>query len=270
MLVRKDHSRFVARWVTTPIRDENRSLLGFAKVLRYETERRKAEERLRASLNERDTLLKEIHHRVKNNLQVITSLLSLQSDQISDPRALAMFNDTQSRVRAIVKIHESLYSSADLANIEFEQYTRALVQDLIAFYNIDPARIQLELNTDDIVLDITQAIPLGLILNELVVNCFKHAFPGDHRGRVEISLRYLDESVGPGQTLDEGKAQLCVKDTGVGMPPDFAFEQTESMGMYLVRILTRQLNGTATLHQTRGTRICVTFPLTLDDAGAVQ
>lgn len=227
------------------------------------TERRRSEERTRTSLIERDTLLKEIHHRVKNNLQVIVSLLSLQSGQMTDPTALTAFRDTQSRVRAIARIHETLYSSADLAQVEFGDYARVLVGDLLAFYDASPDRIQLQLNTEDMVLDIDQAIPLGLVLNELVTNALKHAFPGARSGIVEVSLCYLHESIGPGQTLDEACGLLRVRDNGVGIPAGLDFAQAASMGMYLVRILARQLHGKVELERGNGSEFCVTFPLTL-------
>lgn len=162
---------------------------------------------MRASLIERDTLLKEIHHRVKNNLQVIVSLLNLQSDQVTDAAALAAFHDTQSRVRAIARIHETLYSSADLAQVEFGHYARVLAGDVAAFYNASHDRIRLDVHTEEMVLDIDQAIPLGLILNELMTNSLKHAFPEERSGTVEVSLSYLRNSIGPDQPWT--KARVC-------------------------------------------------------------
>jgi PAS domain S-box-containing protein len=269
-MVRKDQTLFISRWVTTPIRDDSGQLLGFAKVLRDETERRASEARLRASLLERETLIKEIHHRVKNNLQVIVSLLSLQSNQIADLTVRSMFQDTQNRVQAIASIHENLYSSADLANIEFGEYTRRLVEDLYAFFGGSPDRIRLEIDTADLVLDITQAIPLGLILNEVVVNCLKHAFPEGRKGRIKIKLGYVDKRSSPEQTLDEGMGQLSIEDDGIGMPKDFSFERADSMGMYLVRVLGRQLRAVISLEQQIGTRFVLTFPLTVEGAGAAD
>lgn len=254
-MVRKDGRRFWSRWITTPIRDGGR-LQGYAKVLRDETERQQAEDRLRAALVERETLLKEIHHRVRNNLQVIVSLLSLQSEQIHDPAALAAFFDTQNRVRAIAGIHEALYSAADLAHVDFGQYARLLVRDLFALYHNESDPIRIDVEAEDMVLDITQAIPLGLILNELVINCFKYAFPDGRAGQVRILLRRCS-----GSPPDTAVGELCVEDDGVGLPPGFDFTKAETMGMYLVRILTRQLLGQVRLEPFNGTRFCVTFPL---------
>ncbi|MBV8818398.1 MAG: PAS domain S-box protein, partial [Acidobacteriaceae bacterium] len=261
VMVRADHTRFIGRWVTTAIRDDDGQLYGYAKVVRDETERRQTEQRMRASLTERDTLLKEVHHRVKNNLQVIVSLLRLQADQISDPSARSIFDDTQSRVRAIAGIHETLYSSADLAQIDFAQYARGLAEELFGFHNISPDRIQLRINTEDMVLDIGQAIPLGLILNELITNALKHAFGQERTGTVYVTLRYLHDSIRPDQTLDQALSQLTVEDNGAGLPPDFTFENATSMGMYLVRILSRQLRAKLELEQNGRTRFRITFPL---------
>lgn len=265
-MVRKNGSQFWAQWITEPVCDETGQLRGVAKVLRDETERQETEQALRVSLAEKEALLKEIHHRVKNNLQVIVSLLSLQADQITDRATLEMFHDTQSRVRSIARIHETLYSSKDLAEIEFGQYTRMLVRDLFAFYNISTDRIQCDIQTEDMALSITQAIPLGLILNELVVNCLKHAFPNGRRGTIRVCLRYANEEIKPGEMLDQVPGQLCVEDDGAGLPGDFDLEHSESMGMYLVRILTRQCQGTLTWESRQGTRICVRFPLVVEEA----
>lgn len=265
-MVRKDGTRFWAQWLTEPANDEAGHLRGLAKVLRDETDRLRSEQSLRASLAEKEALLREIHHRVKNNLQVIVSLLSLQADQITDPATLEIFQDTQSRVRSIARIHETLYSSRDLAEVEFGQYTHILLRDLFAFYDTPTEKIEWQLDVKDMALNITQAIPLGLILNELVVNCLKHAFPQDRRGTVRVSLRYVDEELAPGETVDDAPGQLCVEDDGVGLPPGFDLEQAESMGLYLVRILTRQLQGTLTWASGSGTRICIQFPLALEEA----
>ena len=267
-LVRKDGSRFWAQWITEPVHDEAGHLHGVVKVLRDETERQKTDQALRASLAEKEALLKEIHHRVKNNLQVIVSLLSLQADQITDSAALEMFRDTQSRVRSIARIHETLYSSEDLAEIEFGEYTRVLVQDLFDFYSVSKDRLRYHLQLEDIAVSITQAIPLGLVLNELVVNCLKHAFPNAQTGMIRVSLRYVKEDLRAGQMLDDASGELCVQDNGVGLPPDFNLEHAGSMGLYLVRILTRQLRATLNWEssQGRGTRICLQFPLSIEES----
>jgi PAS domain S-box-containing protein len=220
LLVRKDGSRLFARWVTTPMRDEAGGLRGYAKVLRDETERREAEQRLQGSLAEKHALLQEVHHRVKNNLQVITSLLSLQADRIRNPEVSAVIEDTENRIRAIAALHESLYKSRDLASIEFSSYVERLVRDLAHFFGIDENRLRIALHAEPLRVDIGQAIPLGLIVNELVTNTFKHAFPTGQAGSVEIHVKAVpatpegDRARAAANMLGE----IIVKDDGVGMP----------------------------------------------------
>ena len=259
--VRKDGRRFWARWVSTTIRDSNQQPCAFAKVMRDETERKRAEERLRASLIEKDALLQEIHHRVKNNLQVVVSLLSIQANRISRQDVIEILNETQNRIRAIAGIHETLYSSPDLASISFSEYMNQLIRGLFSFYNAQSSGIGLKIEADDIVLDITQAIPMGLIVNELVTNALKHAFPEGRTGTVRAALRYLQETSVPDGTLDEGSAVLIVEDNGIGLPAGFDVQEQESMGIYLIRILTRQLRGALQVHQDGRTQFRVVFPL---------
>jgi PAS domain S-box-containing protein len=265
-LVRKDGSQFWAQWITEAVRDEAGQIRGVAKVLRDETERRRSEQILRASLAEKEALLREIHHRVKNNLQVVVSLLSLQAQQIDDPVAGEMFRDTEIRVRSIAAIHENLYTSEDLAEIEFGAYASGLIEELFALYGVAKDRIGFQFVAEDMALTITQAIPLGLILNELVVNCFKHAFGDGRSGTIRVSLRYAKELLAPHQTLDDGLAEMCVEDDGSGLPENFDLGSQTSMGLYLVRILSRQLQGEVQCHAAEPTRICVRFPLTLEEA----
>lgn len=271
-MVRKDGSRFFGRWVTTPMWDETGELRGFAKVLRDETERREAEQQMRASLAEKQALLQEIHHRVKNNLQVITSLLSIQASRIENPQVAAVLADTENRVRAIAALHETLYSSQDLASIEFGSYLKQLVRDLVSFYSVDRKRLQVTVTTEDLVVDIGQAIPLGLIVNELVTNALKHAFPGDRRGTVQVELGYVRSSIDAekGQTLDEGLGRLTVQDDGIGMPPGLKFDETRSMGLHLVNVLVEQLRGTLELETAAGTRVTIEFPLAGFVSGFVE
>ena len=244
-MVRKDGSRLFARWVTTPMRDEAGRLRGYAKVLRDETHRRSVEEQTNASLTEKEALLQEIHHRVKNNLQVIASLLSIQASRISNREVCAVLADTEHRVRAIAALHETLYSSEDLANIEFGSYLQQLVGDLLRFYRVDKRVLRVNIDAADMVIELRQALPLGLILNELVTNALKHAFPEGRSGNLEVQLKYL-RNAGDAckeRTLDEGFAQLTVRDDGVGLPLNLNLDEIPSMGLHLVRLLTDQLRG---------------------------
>ena len=257
-------------YIFAPVLDEDGQVVSVSGSTRNITDRHRAEEQMRNALIERDTLLKEIHHRVKNNLQVIVSLLNLQSHQLTNPAALAAFQDAQGRVRAIARIHETLYGSANLAQVDFEHYARVLVEDIFAFHEASSDRLQLTFVTEELVLDIDQAIPLGLILNELVTNALKHAFVATETGIVEVSLRRLQQDGGNPGGVRTQRAWLCVCDNGSGMPKDFDLATAESMGMHLVRILARQLHGEITLKSENETRICVSFPITSHDVVATE
>lgn len=217
-------------------------------------ERKQAEERIKASLVEKEVLLKEIHHRVKNNLQVISSLLYLQSKQIGDARTLAMFEESQHRVRTMALVHEKLYQTQDLAQIDFAEYVQSLISYLVRSYSGTSSRIRLSVNVDTIFLDIDTAIPCGLILNELVSNALKHAFPSDRTGEICVGF-HADH---------DGQFTLTVWDDGVGMPADFDLQSTDSLGLQLVNTLVDQLAGTILLDTSHGTEFRITFARGVD------
>jgi PAS domain S-box-containing protein len=262
--LRKDGVRFRASGTLTAVRNGSSEVTGFAKVMRDVTEREKARERMEEALRERTVLLNEVHHRVKNNLQVIVSLLSLQAERLHDPHTLDIFKETQNRVRAIAAIHERLYSTDDLVTIQVGPYIQNLVQDLRDFYDAGD-HIDVDLTTADLALDLDDAVPLALICNELLCNAFKHAFPHDLRGKVAIRLRY--NSGVEDSSYDEG--HLEISDDGVGLPAGVRFETAESMGFELVRLLASQLHGRVVLDSgPQGTSVGIYFPLvkTRDDA----
>lgn len=213
-------------------------------------ERKRAEEEIKLSLKEKEVLLKEIHHRVKNNLQIITSLLNLQSAQIKDPEALLMFRESQARVRSMALIHEKLYQSKDLARIDFAGYVRELMVYLFRSYTVSPDQIQTELDTSDIYLGIDTAIPCGLIISELVTNSMKYAFPGGKRGKIYVGLH----------PLEDGNLELKVVDNGVGLPDDFDWRESDSLGLQLVSTLTAQLHGKMHVSGRDGACFTLTFP----------
>ena len=259
-MVRRDGSRFWARWVTTPMFDESGNLRGFAKVLRDETERKQADDLVKTSLREKELLLREIHHRIKNNLHVISSLLSLQSGHVQDAEVQRMFDELQDRVRSIAALHESLYGSRDLANIEFGPYMQQLVHELVELY-ADQGRLRVSVESDDVVLSIEQALPLGLIVNELVSNALKHAFPSERRGTVTVRFRYLAQRIPEEHTLDHTWCELSVQDDGVGIRNPDELWLGKSMGMRIVDLLTTQLHGRITVDRSVGTRFTVQFPV---------
>ncbi|MBW3598783.1 MAG: PAS domain S-box protein [Planctomycetes bacterium] len=213
-------------------------------------ERSRAEEQVRSSLREKEVLLKEIHHRVKNNLQLISSMLRLQSAGIEDPRSVNAFEESQNRVKAMARIHERLYLAPDLSRIDFAQYTRDIVSGLVRSFRRG-AEVQIDVAEAAMTLD--TAIPCGLIINELVSNSLKHAFPTDEPGWIHIRLAPQAESA--------GWVQLTVSDNGVGLPADLDFRRTESLGLQLVVTLAEQIGGAIDLDNTAGATFKIRFPL---------
>ncbi|HTL80656.1 MAG TPA: histidine kinase dimerization/phosphoacceptor domain -containing protein [Bacteroidia bacterium] len=201
------------------------------------------------SSQEKDILLKEIHHRVKNNLQIISSLLNLQSDQIKDEFAKEKYRVSRDRIQSMALVHEKLYESDDLARIDFNEYVSSLARSLNNSYNPDLKRIalqvELDLNASERLFRIETAIPCGLILNELLSNAFKYAFPGDNSGTIKVVMR---------RNKRDGKLfyQMRVEDDGVGLPDELDVKNTESLGMQLVHMLSDQLGAGLTMNNGKG------------------
>lgn len=219
-------------------------------VCRDISDRKQAEEQLKASLEEKELLLKEVHHRVKNNLQVISSIFSLQAQAIEDPQALAVLEESQDRISSMALIHGKLYQSENLSNIDFSEYIRDLVSNLLVSYNANPDRIQTHIRIDDVKLNLDAAIPCGLLLNELVSNSLKHAFRDREEGNVTIAFGY-DEL---------GQLHLRVEDDGVGLPEGLDPQKTNSLGISLITSLSQQLQGTLKMYNRVGAVFEVTFP----------
>lgn len=249
-LIRKDGQKMYAILSCAPIYDGGGTYRGSSGVLTDITERKRVEEQITAALHEKEILLKEIHHRVKNNLQVISSLLELQSSYIREPRMRAMFKDSQSRITSMALIHERLYQSGNLARIDVAEYVQDLLGHLLRSFGNRDSIVQLKLAVDPFFLDIDTAIPCGLILHELVSNALKYAFPAGRQGEICVSL-----SAG-----DDTRVRLQVKDTGIGISQDIDFHKTNSLGLRLVNMLTQQLRGTLTLDQRGGTTVTITIP----------
>jgi len=200
-------------------------------------------------LHEKEVLLKEIHHRVKNNLQIVSSLLNLQANQVTDPQTLETLRDSRMRVRSMALIHEKLYQSQSLARVNFGEYIKSLSTDLVRSYQKTFNGVELNIQAEEIFLELDQAIPCGLILNELMTNALKYAFPNGRSGTIHIELH--DE---PGRLLS-----LRVADNGVGLPVDLDILNTKSLGLQLVNSLVNQLEGTLTVEKTRGAAFQISF-----------
>lgn len=206
---------------------------------------------LRRSLAEKEALLKEVHHRVKNNLQIVSSLLYLQEDYMEDPRGVEILRESQSRVKSMALIHEQLYGTADLAHIDFDRYVQGLAANLQHVYGIDPARIRFDIRADRVALGVDMAVPCGLIINELVSNALKHAFPPDSGGSIRIDIR---RHAG-------GRMEIKVSDDGTGLPSMPADAKRQSLGLRLIDTLVTQLDGTLTVDRTNGTQFSIVLNL---------
>ncbi len=219
-------------------------------------ERIRAEEQIKASLKEKEVLLKEIHHRVKNNLQVISSMLRLQARNVGDQLTLQVLEESQNRIRSMALIHERLYRSQDLAKVDFGVYIRDLAIHLVRSYQAHLSHIDLNVDADGIFLDVDTAIPCGLIVNELISNSMKYAFPDTDKGKilVEIHSNHNDGS-------DKEQLTMVVSDNGVGIPPDLDYRNTGSLGLQLVNALVDQLEGSLELHNNEGTEFKITFAM---------
>jgi two-component sensor histidine kinase/CheY-like chemotaxis protein len=211
-------------------------------------QRRNAEEAVRHS-REKEVLLQEIHHRVKNNLQIITSLLRMQSRAVQDPAFSDALRECQNRVASMALIHDKLYRARDLARVSFPEYVRDLTSNILTSYALPARSVRVKLDIDDLSLSLDCAVPCGLILNELMSNCLKHAFPVGHSGTVHVGFHA------------KGAEELClvVQDDGVGMPADVDLEHTSSLGWRLIRALVQQLDGVVQCRTAGGTLVEIRF-----------
>jgi PAS domain S-box-containing protein len=227
-----------------PVRNEQGAIISWAGINLDISRLKQTEEQLKASLAEKDVLLKEVHHRVKNNLQVISSLVGLQADGSKDETVREVLRDVIYRVRTMALIHEKLYQSADLARIDFAEYVRGLLSYLWRAHGAAAAAVRLTLDLEPVSLSVDTAVPCGLILNELAGNALKHAFRGRSEGEVAVSLKV---SV-------DGRICLSVGDNGVGLPAGFDWREARSLGLHLVQMLSGQLGASVEASDGEGTR----------------
>ena len=256
---RQDH---VEAWLPFAGQPQQRCLLISTAPMQFEgrkralvcaqdvTELKRTVRQLESALTEKTVLLKEVHHRVKNNLAVISSLLRMQADTHGSAEAKAALAQSQMRVRSMALIHEHLCGNDHLDRINFSEYARQLVREMYTAFVIEPGRISLEVAADAIELGLDRAVPCALILNELMSNAFKHAFPGERKGEIRISFR---ESA-------PGELELAIQDDGIGSSAVLGEGKTNSLGLSIVRILTTQLDGTLDQEPCAGTRFVLRFP----------
>jgi two-component sensor histidine kinase len=234
------------------IQDASRELEDRARQLQKELiQRKQAEKKIKASLEEKEILLKEIHHRVKNNLQVISSLLYLQSKKAKSKKTLEMFKESQNRIKAMALIHEKLYQSEDIIHIDFADYISSLTSYLIKSYrvNVNSWDISIDKEIGNVEINIDKAIPCGLIINELISNSLKHAFPDARKGEIKIQIN----------SINNDQVFIDVKDNGIGMPYDIDIKNVDTLGLRLVNTLIEQLDGILEINRNGGTEYKIIF-----------
>jgi PAS domain S-box-containing protein len=247
--LRRDGSEFPVEIGLNPIETEDGTMV--LSVIVDISDRKQKEARLLKLIGEKDVLLSEIHHRVKNNLQVIHSLLDLQSTRISDPAMLDVLRDSQNRIRSMGHIHQTLYQSQDFAEVDFGQFLDVLIPTLIASYGIDGNEISLAIKAEQVHLPLDAAVPCGLAVNELIANALKHAFPRGRGGEIQVSLTHdADRNV-----------ILSVSDNGTGLPDEVDMVNPATLGLQLVTLLADQLGGSVSVRRIDPTRFILKFPL---------
>ncbi len=244
---RRSGDEFPVEISLSPLQTEDGML--FLAAIRDITDRKQADEKVRASLREKEVLLQEIHHRVKNNLQVTSSMLKLQSSYVDNPAAKEMFVEGQNRIRSMALVHEKLYRSSELSRVDLGDYVQELASLLFRSFGVDRRRITLTVEATHEFLAIDKAVPCGLILNELLSNCLKHAFPGDRAG--QITVRIAREA--------SGALTFAVYDDGVGLPPELDIMRADTLGLQLVKTLVEQLQAQLDVDRSHGTEVRIRF-----------
>jgi two-component sensor histidine kinase/HAMP domain-containing protein len=246
----EDQFRFYYEIRYNPIYNEKNEIIGTTSFAQNITDRKQAEEKIKANLNEKETLLQEIHHRVKNNMQVISSLLKLQAGSVEDKKVKEALNESQSRVYAMSALHEALYGSENLAEIDFKAYLSTISNALIRTYQLNHGKVKFNIESDNILLNMKMASPLGLTINELITNSLIHAFPGDKNGEINIKLK----------NQADNDIELSFMDDGIGIPDGLDWKKPRTLGLRLIRdLVEKQLNGSINLAQSNGTRFTINF-----------
>jgi len=241
-------NRVIREVFLNPIFNENNEVILVSGIAHDITDKQIAEENLKSSLKEKEVLLKEVHHRVKNNLQVISSILNLQSSYLEDEKIINILRESQDRIKTMSIIHESLYQANDFSKINFSQYIVSLSKNLVHSYGNFDSFVETTYKIDDVHLSLDLSIPCGLIINELVSNALKYAFKGREKGKLNISLLLKNEMV-----------TIIVADNGVGMPANINIRETNTLGLQLVTSLVEQIDGELKMENNKGTTFTITF-----------
>ena len=247
--VRKDGELLSANVTVSLVRDSNDSPNYFVAVFEDITERKEHERQLEESIKEKEVLLKEVHHRVKNNMQVISSILNLQSSYIDDETALSILRESQDRIKSMSFVHESLYQSNTLSEVNFSEYIRNIAGNLFHSYGRPEGGISMQYELEEVFLNLDTSIPCGLIINEVVSNCLKYAFAGKEKGIIRIEF----------SKLSDGKLKLIIGDDGIGLPSNFDIENAETLGLQLVTTLVTQVSGELDIKTNKGTQFSIVF-----------
>jgi|GEM_PF-593285 len=236
-------------FIASPLFNAEGNVIGAIESIRDITENKQLEEMNKKSITEKEVLLKEIHHRVKNNMQVISSLLFMQERLVKDDKTREILRDSQNRIKSMALVHEKLYQSVDLVRIDYAEYLQKISRHLFESYHIDSTIIRLQISSETVFLDIDKAVPCSLILNELISNSLKHAFPQGRKGIITIDLQ-----------IKAGTYILKYSDDGIGIPDGITVDETKSLGMHLINGLVKQLNGSIMLNSKTGMKYTITFP----------
>jgi PAS domain S-box-containing protein len=246
--VKSNGEKIIRQMILYPIIDNNKNIIEVTGMGFDITENKKNEEKIVQSLKEKDVLLKEVHHRVKNNMQVISSILNLQSSYVTDNYALNLLKECQNRIKSMAFIHESLYQTKNFESVNFSEYITTLSKNLLHTYIVNNKKIKLILTLDDLLLNLDLSIPCGLIVNEIISNSLKYAFPHNLDGIIFVTLKVESE-----------KVKIEIGDNGIGIPDSIDIKNTQTLGLQLVDTLIEQINGTLTLSRNKGTIFSIEF-----------
>ncbi|MCG2777424.1 MAG: PAS domain S-box protein, partial [Desulfobacterales bacterium] len=250
--ITKDGRTILCKWSNTPLKEADGTVMGVLSMVQDITQRKRAEDKIKASLKEKEVLLQEIHHRVKNNLQVMSSLLDIQARTAKDKDIIEMLSESRNRINAMALIHTQLYESTSLSEIHIKGFVDALMGQLFQIYSVQDREITPVVRVVDYPLPISVAVPVGLILNELLTNAFKYAFAERKKGEIEISF----------DASEKGKISLTVSDNGIGLPQGFDINKSETLGLHLVKILVEdQLRGNLAIISIKGTTFKIEFEI---------